>query len=109
MPPGRPAGRGVTWEVKRMKAARIVVLGIALAAGGLAAILAGGFGGWAPPPPPPAAPQIATAEVLVAAKDLGIGTALGPQDVQWQTWPASAVNPAFIRKNEHPDAIQQYA
>lgn len=90
-----------------MKAARLVVLGIAVAAGGLAAILAGGFGGSAPPPPPPA-PQIATAEVLVAARDVGIGTALGPQDLQWQTWPATATNPAFIRKQEHPDALAQF-
>jgi len=90
-----------------MKAARLVVLGIALAAGGLAAVLAGGFGGPSAPPPAPA-PQIATADVLVAAKDVGIGTALAAADLQWQTWPASAVNAAFIRKNEHPDAIQQY-
>jgi pilus assembly protein CpaB len=91
-----------------MKAARVVVLGIALAAGGLAAFLAGGFGGSAPPPPPPPAPQIATAEVLVAAKDVGIGAALTPDDLQWQTWPATAVNAAFISKKDHPDAIQQY-
>jgi pilus assembly protein CpaB len=91
-----------------MKAARLVVLGIAVAAGGLAAFLAGGFGGSAPPPPPPA-PKIATTDVLVAAKDLGIGTALTAQDLQWQTWPASAANPAFIRKNEHPDALAQFA
>jgi pilus assembly protein CpaB len=92
-----------------MKAARVVVLGVALAAGGVAAFLAGGFGGSEPPPPPPPAPQIATADVLVAAKDLGIGTALGPDDLQWQTWPATAVNPAFISKKDHPDALQQYA
>ncbi len=90
-----------------MKAARLVVLGIAVAAGGLAAFLAGGIGG-SPPPPPPPVPQIATADVLVAAKDVGIGQALTAQDVQWQTWPATAVNPAFIRKNEHPDALAQF-
>jgi pilus assembly protein CpaB len=90
-----------------MKAARLVVLGIAVAAGGLAALLAGGLGGSAPPPPPPA-PQIATADVLVAAKDVGIGSALTAQDLQWQTWPATAANPAFIRKNEHPDALAQF-
>jgi pilus assembly protein CpaB len=96
------------WEVKRMKAARLVVLGIALAAGGLAAVLAGGFGGPSAPPPAPPAPQIATADVLVAAKDVGSGTARAADDLQWQTWPVSAVNAAFIRKNDHPDAIQQY-
>ncbi|HLH88814.1 MAG TPA: Flp pilus assembly protein CpaB [Xanthobacteraceae bacterium] len=91
-----------------MKAARVVVLGIALAAGGLAAFLAGGFGGSAPPPAPEPVPQIATAEVLVAAKDVGIGTVLAPQDLQWQVWPASAVSAAFISKKDHPDALQQY-
>jgi pilus assembly protein CpaB len=90
-----------------MKAARLVVLGIAVAAGGLAAFLAGGLGGSAPAPPPPP-PQIATADVLVAAKDVGIGSALNAQDLQWQTWPASAANPAFIRRKEHPDALQQF-
>jgi pilus assembly protein CpaB len=88
-----------------MKAARIVVLGIAVAAGGLAAILAGGHETSAPPPPPP---QIATVDVLVAKNDIGIGTALSDQDLQWQTWPESAANAVFIRKSQHPDAIQQY-
>jgi pilus assembly protein CpaB len=90
-----------------MKAARLVVLGIAVAAGGLAALLAGGLGGSAPPAPAPA-PQVATADVLVAARDVGIGTALTAQDLQWQTWPASVANPAFIRKQEHPNALEQF-
>jgi pilus assembly protein CpaB len=89
-----------------MKAARLVVLGIAVAAGGLAAILAGNYE--SAPPPPPAAPQIATADILVAKNDLGIGRALTDQDIEWQTWPESAANSAFIRKNEHPDALAQY-
>ena len=94
-------------KVKRMKGARLVVLGIAVAAGGLAAILAGGYES-APPPPPAPAPQIATVDILVARNDIGIGTALSDQDIQWQTWPESATNSAFIRKSEHPDALQQF-
>src|SRR5262249_5693313 len=95
-------------KVKRMKAARIVVLGIAVAAGGLAAMLAGGYESAPPPPPVAPAPQIATTEVLVARNDVGMGTALSDQDTEWQTWPeAAAANPAFIRKNERPDAKQQ--
>jgi len=91
-----------------MKAARLVVLGIAVAAGGLAAILAGGYQSAPPPPPPTPQPQIATAEILVAKKDIGMGTALADQDIEWQTWPESATgNPAFIRKAERPDAQQQ--
>jgi pilus assembly protein CpaB len=91
-----------------MKAARIVVLGIAVAAGGLAAILAGGYESAPPPPPPAPAPKIATADILVAKKDISMGVALSDQDIEWQTWPeASAQNPAFIRKSEKPEAVQQ--
>jgi len=97
-------------KVKRMKAARIVVLGIAVAAGGLAAILAGGYESAPPPPPPAPAPQIATVDILVAKKDIGMGVALSDQDIEWQTWPqASAQNPAFIRKSEKPDAVREFA
>ena len=91
-----------------MKAARLVVLGIAVAAGGLAAILAGGYES-APPPAPPPPPQIATVEILVARNDIGMGIALSDQDIEWQTWPASiAQNAAFIRKTERPDALTQF-
>jgi len=91
-----------------MKAARLVVLGIAVAAGGVAAILAGGYQSAPPPPAPAPAPQIAMIDILVAKNDIGIGVALSAGDLQWQSWPASAGNPAFVRKSEHPDAIQQY-
>jgi pilus assembly protein CpaB len=91
-----------------MKAARLVVLGIAVAAGGLAAILAGGYQP-APAPPPPPPPPIPTIDILVAKNDIATGAALTESDIQWQTWPASAANPAFIHRNEHPDAIHQYA
>jgi pilus assembly protein CpaB len=92
-----------------MKAARIVVLGIAVAAGGLAAILAGSYESG---PAPPAAPavQIPTSEILVAKNDLGMGIALSNQDLEWQAWPQSAAqNPAFIRRSERPDAQQKFA
>jgi pilus assembly protein CpaB len=91
-----------------MKAARLIVLGIAVAAGGLAAILAGGYQSAPPPAAPPPPPQIAMVDILVAKNDIGIGVTLSAGDLQWQTWPASAGNPAFVRKSEHPDAIQQY-
>jgi pilus assembly protein CpaB len=90
-----------------MKAARLVVLGIAVAAGGLAAILAGSYQS-APPPPPPSVVQVPTTDVLVAKKDLALGTALSAQDTEWLTWPDTAAqNPAYIRKTERPDAPQQ--
>jgi pilus assembly protein CpaB len=92
-----------------MKAARIVVLGIAVAAGGLAAILAGGYESAPPPAAPAPPPQIATSEILVAKNDIGMGVTLSDQDIEWQKWPEGAAgNPAFIRKNEHPDALKQF-
>jgi pilus assembly protein CpaB len=88
-----------------MKPARIIVLVIALVAGGIAALLAGRSD---PPPEAPVA-QLDTVEVLVAATDIGIGQAIAGQELRWQTWPTAAAGPTFIRKNERPDAIEQFA
>jgi pilus assembly protein CpaB len=91
-----------------MKAARIVVLGVALAAGGIAAFLASGHHETAPPPPAPAPPPLETVDILVAKNDLSRGQVIADGDVGWQTWPAAAANPSFIRKPDRPDAIQQF-
>lgn len=95
------------WKVKRMKAARLIVLGIAVVAGGLAAILAGGLDRQEAPPAPVA--RLDTVDVLVAKTDIGIGQTLGDQDVQWQPWPTAAMSPAFLRRNERPEAIAEFA
>ncbi len=92
-------------ESERMKAARLVVLTVALAAGGVAALLAGRS------QKPPAAKltpatTIATVDVLVAKSNIDIGHRLGPQDVTWQAWPASAKSGNFIRKKDEPQAIE---
>jgi pilus assembly protein CpaB len=90
-----------------MKAARLVVLGVALVAGGVAALLASSHHE-AAPPPPPAEPQLATVDVLVAKADLSRGQVIGDGDVDWQSWPTAAANPSFIKKPERPDAISQF-
>jgi pilus assembly protein CpaB len=89
-----------------MKTARIAVLGVAIAAGGIAAYLASGSD-QAPPPAPTPVAQIETVDILVAANDIGIGQAMGAQDFQWQTWPAASAGSAFIRKSDRPDAVTQ--
>lgn len=88
-----------------MKPARIIVLIIAVVAGGIAALLAGRSD---PPPPAPVA-QIETAEVLIAASDIGVGSTVTAQDMRWQLWPASGVGSSFISQRERPDAIEQLA
>jgi pilus assembly protein CpaB len=89
-----------------MKAARIIVLGIAVAAGGAAAYLVSS--GDAPPPQPVA--QIDTEEVLVASSDIAIGQSVSPQTMRWQVWPSAAVGSGnFIRRKERPNAVEQVA
>jgi pilus assembly protein CpaB len=92
-----------------MKAARLVVLLVAIAAGGLAALLAGRSGDEPPPQAPQAATQIDTVEVLVAKSDIALGQSVSQQDMQWQIWPVSAASPAFVRKNDKPNAIEELA
>jgi pilus assembly protein CpaB len=89
-----------------MKIARVAVLGVALAAGGAAAYLVSG----SKPPPAPqvvqAAPPVQTEEVLVAAKELNFGAAVGDGDMSWQAWPnTGAGKGVFIRKSENPNAM----
>ena len=89
-----------------MKAARIAVLVVAVGAGGIAALLMAGRSDLPILPAPVA--NIDTIEVLVAKNDLGIGQALGPQDIVWQRWPAASGNPAFIKRSDRPDAIKDF-
>lgn len=89
-----------------MKAARYVVLGIAVAAGGLAALLAGS-GDEKPPEAPAPTQQLATVDVLVAKSDLETGQVVKPEDIGWQLWPAEAAGPSFIKKTDKPTAIEE--
>jgi pilus assembly protein CpaB len=90
-----------------MNSARIVVLIIALSAGGVAAYLASGSDN-KPAPVQPVA-QMETADVLVAKSDIGLGQTVKLEDLLWQTWPASTVSNTFIRRSDRPDATTQVA
>jgi pilus assembly protein CpaB len=89
-----------------MNTARIVVLTIAVGAGGFAAYLASGSDSR-----PPAAPvaQLQTVDVLVAKSDIGLGQTVTANDLQWQSWPAASASNTFIRRSERPDATTQIA
>ena len=95
------------WKVKRMNRARIVVLTIAIGAGGVAAYLASGSDS-RPPPTEPVA-QLQTVDVLVAKSDIGLGQTITPNDMLWQSWPAATASNAFIRRNERPNATTELA
>jgi pilus assembly protein CpaB len=96
------------WKVKRMNRARIVVLAIAVGAGGVALYLASGPDTSKPTPTEPVA-QMQTVDVLVAKSDIGLGQTVTPEDMLWQTWPAATASNTFIRRNERPDATTQIA
>src|SRR3954451_9598034 len=89
-----------------MNTARIVVLTIAVGAGGIAAYLASGSD--SKPPAEPVA-QLQTVDVLVAKSDIGLGQTVTPEDMLWQTWPAATASNTFIRRNQRPDATTQLA
>jgi len=88
-----------------MNTARVVVLVLAVSAGGIAAYLASGTD---KTPEPAPVTQMETADVLVAKSDLPLGQAITADDMQWQTWPASTVSPAFIQRKTNPNAVQEF-
>jgi pilus assembly protein CpaB len=91
-----------------MKAARLIVLGVALAAGGVAAMLVSGSNRAPEAPKAPPPPPLATVDVLIAKTDLDTGQVVGVHDVGWQTWPAASTGSNFIRKTDRPDAIKDF-
>jgi pilus assembly protein CpaB len=92
-----------------MKAARIIVLGVAVVAGGLAALLAGRQVVVQAPSEPEPVAKIDVTDVLVAKGDIGLGQSVAGPDMQWQTWPVAAAGPSFIRKSDKPNALQDFS
>jgi pilus assembly protein CpaB len=88
-----------------MKAARLVVLGVAVAAGGVAALLAGRSD--KPPVQKPQEVKIETVDILVAKNDIPMGNTLAPGDMQWQAWPPTTNITNAIKKKDQPDAIEK--
>jgi len=88
-----------------MNNARIVVLAIAIGAGGIAAYLASGSSE-KPAPAQPVA-QLQTVDILIAKSDIALGQSVKPTDLQWQTWPAATASSSFISRASKADAIKE--
>lgn len=97
-----------------MNLARILVLVIALGAGGAAAYLALNLINQEPTPAPttaanvepiPVQPAIETEDVLVATRDMQLGTTLDADSVAWRTWPKSGIASTYILRSQYPDAV----
>lgn len=90
-----------------MKPARIILLLVALVAGGLAAFLVTRGG--------PSPEQIVTTEVvqeaktqiLVAKGPIGVGQRLTAASVEWQDWPEGAIRPEYVTISAMPEAPTQ--
>ena len=82
---------------------------IALAAGGIAALLAGrserrrtdraGAGRYSRNRRRAGRPR----------SDIGLGQSFSGNELRWQTWPAAAADSNFIRRSDKPDAVNQLA
>ncbi|HEY8595052.1 MAG TPA: Flp pilus assembly protein CpaB [Devosiaceae bacterium] len=93
-----------------MKPARIVLLVVAIMAGGLAAFLA--TRGDRPQNQTADAVKVVEeprAQVLVASRAIGLGERLTAGAVQWQDWPKNAVRAEYVTHQNLPDAPSSMA
>lgn len=87
-----------------MKRARLIVLAIAFASAGGAALMAKRMMSNPEPVPVVVESSMATTQVLVAANDIRLGDSVGADDLKWQAWPAVAATSGYITKTGEPDA-----
>ncbi len=90
-----------------MKPARIILLAVAIIAGGLAAIMAMQDDRPKVEEPKTIIQEEAKVRVLVARRGIGVGERLTPEVLRWQEWPAKIVRPEFITEDMAPDAMDE--
>lgn len=92
-----------------MRPARIILVIVALVAGGLAAILVMRTGR-APAPTQQVVTEVvqeAKTRILVAKAPIGIGQRLTPETLEWQDWPEGALRPEYVTISAMPDAPEE--
>ncbi|MGI9382036.1 MAG: Flp pilus assembly protein CpaB [Methyloligellaceae bacterium] len=89
-----------------MQRARIIVLVIAFAAAGGAALIAKQMMS-APQAVRVVESTIDTVEVLVAAKNIRLGDSVRSSDVSWHAWPKNAATAGYITKISNPKALSK--
>lgn len=84
-----------------MTPARIAIIAGALVVSiALAFIVHGVIGRPKPVTPVIVASAPAITQVLVAKTDLGVGSILAPENMRWQDWPATGLDPSFITSGQ---------
>lgn len=91
-----------------MKPTRILLILVAIIAGGLAAFLAT-RGGDQPVEQPIVTEvvQQTSTKVLVAIQAIGVGERLSPEKLEWHDWPESALRPEYITSTAAPEAMTE--
>lgn len=98
-----------------MNLGRVLVLGVAVGAGLVAAVIAMNLVQQQPAPAP--APQVVAQQVdvpppppppqvLVAAVDIPVGTTISGDAVQWRDWPESGLSDRFMTRVEGTDQLE---
>jgi pilus assembly protein CpaB len=101
-----------SFSLAGLKPSRVILIAVAIFAGGLAAWLA--LGRQPEPAPAPVveqaapAPEAPTLEVLVARANVPVGTRLTPDLLEWQKWPEATVRAEYLTSAATPEAITQY-
>lgn len=88
-----------------MKPARIILLLVAIVAGGLAAFLV--TRGGRPAPQQIVQTELveeAKTQILVAKTPIGVGERLSVASLEWQDWPEGAVRPEYVTISAMPEA-----
>jgi pilus assembly protein CpaB len=101
----------VRWG-RGMPPSRILLLIVALLAGGLAAVLATQRKEPVAEPAVKAITEVvqeARTQILVAKGEIGIGQRLSPDSVGWVDWPEGAVRPDYITVAAEPEAVNSMA
>lgn len=92
-----------------MRASRIILLFVALLAGGLAAFLAmrQGTPQQVAVPGPTQIVEEKKTKILIAKAPIGVGERLGSDTIEWMDWPELAVRDEYVTEAELPDALTQ--
>ena len=109
----KPAGSLRPQRFRRInhKLSRVLLVLVALAAGGTAAFLATQHEPSATVAPQTVLEKIvvpeARTQILVAKKAIGMGERLSPASVEWQDWPQGAIRPEYITIAATPNAVPE--
>ncbi len=90
-----------------MKVAQLAVLGVAVVAAGGAFMVANNLAQKEPEVVTiqEQAPQIELEEVLVATRNIGLGTTLQSDMIEWVKWPKEGLSDGFIIRSNKPDGL----